>query len=133
MWSASGSRVAGGYFLGRTKKMKLALMLGGMAAGRQAGGPGQILAQGSKLLSASPELSALTEQVRGRLIEAGKGAMLVCGHPPGRIPHRSRRTSASSRWVMSADRPEVAGQDRTSRRGHRARQCRRTGGRRGRG
>ena len=27
--------VAGGYFLGRTKKMKLALMLGGMAAGRQ--------------------------------------------------------------------------------------------------
>jgi hypothetical protein len=30
--------VAGGYFLGRTKKMKLAMMLGGMAAGRQAGG-----------------------------------------------------------------------------------------------
>ena len=26
--------VAGGYFLGRTKKMKLALMLAGMAAGR---------------------------------------------------------------------------------------------------
>ena len=38
--------VAGGYFLGRTNKMKLALMLSGMAAGRQAGGPGQILAQG---------------------------------------------------------------------------------------
>ena len=29
--------VAGGYFLGRTKKMKLALMLAGMAAGRRAG------------------------------------------------------------------------------------------------
>jgi hypothetical protein len=42
-----GARVAlGGYFLGRTNKMELALMLSGMAAGRQAGGPGQILAQG---------------------------------------------------------------------------------------
>jgi hypothetical protein len=69
--------VAGGYFLGRTKKMKLALMLGGMAAGRQAGGPGELLAQGSKLLSASPELSNLAEQVRGRLLEAGKGAALA--------------------------------------------------------
>ena len=69
--------VAGGYVLGRTKKMKLALMLAGMAAGRQAGGPGQILAQGSKLLSASPELGALAEQVRGRLLAAAKGAVLV--------------------------------------------------------
>jgi hypothetical protein len=44
-----GARVAlgvAGYFLGRTNKMKLALMLSGMAAGRQAGEPGQILAQG---------------------------------------------------------------------------------------
>jgi hypothetical protein len=57
--------------------MKLALMLGGMAAGRQAGGPGELLAQGSKLLSASPELSNLAEQVRGRLLEAGKGAALA--------------------------------------------------------
>ena len=30
--------VAGGYFLGRTKKMKLARMLGGMAAGGRRGG-----------------------------------------------------------------------------------------------
>jgi hypothetical protein len=37
--------VAGGYFLGQTNKIKLALVLSGMAAGRQAGGPGQILAQ----------------------------------------------------------------------------------------
>ncbi|GAA4844436.1 hypothetical protein ACFQ34_13010 [Pseudonocardia benzenivorans] len=69
--------VAGGYFLGRTKKMKLALMLGGMAAGRRAGGPGELLAQGSKLLNSSPELAALTDQVRGRLLEAGKGAAMA--------------------------------------------------------
>jgi hypothetical protein len=69
--------VAGGYFLGRTKKMKLALMLGGMAAGRQAGGPGELLKTGTKLLSSSPELSRLTDEIRGRLLEAGKGAALA--------------------------------------------------------
>jgi hypothetical protein len=69
--------VAGGYLLGRTKKMKLALMLGGMAAGRRAGGPGELLGQGTKLLAASPELSRLVSEVRGRLLEAGKGAVVA--------------------------------------------------------
>ncbi|WP_232665601.1 hypothetical protein [Pseudonocardia sp. TRM90224] len=69
--------VAGGYFLGRTKKMKLALMLGGMVAGRRAGGPGELIAKGTSLLSSSPELSKLTGEVRGRLVEAGKAAALA--------------------------------------------------------
>jgi hypothetical protein len=69
--------VAGGYLLGRTKKMKLALMLAGMAAGRQAGGPGELLKSGTKLLGSTPELSRLTDQVRGRLLDAGKTAALA--------------------------------------------------------
>jgi hypothetical protein len=69
--------VAGGYLLGRTKKMKLALMLGGMAAGRRAGGPGELLSRGTKLLETSPELSRLVGDVRGRLLDAGKGAALA--------------------------------------------------------
>jgi hypothetical protein len=69
--------VAGGYFLGRTKKMKLGLMLAGMAAGRQAGGPAALLGQGKKLLNASPELLRLTDEVKGRLLDAGKGAALA--------------------------------------------------------
>lgn len=76
-----GARVAlgviGGYFLGRTKKMKLAMMLGGMAAGRKAGGPGELLRTGTKLLNSSPELARLTDEIRGRLLEAGKGAALA--------------------------------------------------------
>jgi hypothetical protein len=68
--------VAGGYFLGRTKKMKLALMLGGLAAGRRTGGAGGLLGQGAKLVGSSPELAALREQVTGRLVEAGKGAVM---------------------------------------------------------
>jgi hypothetical protein len=69
--------VAGGYFLGRTKKMKLGLMLGSIAAGRRAGGPGELLGQATKLLSASPELTRLTDEVKGRLLDAGKGAALA--------------------------------------------------------
>jgi hypothetical protein len=69
--------VAGGYFLGRTKKMKLGLMLAGMAAGRQAGGPSALLGQGKNLLNASPELLRLTDEVKGRLLDAGKGAALA--------------------------------------------------------
>ncbi len=69
--------VAGGYLLGRTKKMKLALMFAGMAAGRRAGGPGELLKGGTKLLSSTPELARLTDQVRGRLLEAGKSAALA--------------------------------------------------------
>src|SRR5215207_2537346 len=69
--------VAGGYFLGRTKKTKLVLMLGSVAAGRRAGGPGELLGQATKLLSASPELTRLTDEVRGRLLDAGKGAALA--------------------------------------------------------
>jgi hypothetical protein len=77
----SGGRIAlgvtAGYFLGRTKKMKLALMLGGWAAGRQMGGPGQILGQAGRMLGENPQLSELTDQVRGRLLEAGKGAAMA--------------------------------------------------------
>ncbi|MHA6618754.1 hypothetical protein [Pseudonocardia sp. DLS-67] len=69
--------VAGGYFLGRTKKMKLAMMLAGVAAGRRAGGPGELLKSGTKLLGSTPELAKLTDQVRGRLLDAGKTAALA--------------------------------------------------------
>jgi hypothetical protein len=91
--------MAGGYFLGRTRKMKLALMLAGMMAGRQVGGPGELLAQGSKLVSSSPELTRLVGDVRGRLLDAGKDAALavatrqveswadrVVGRPAGSAP-----------------------------------------------
>jgi hypothetical protein len=69
--------VAGGYLLGRTKKMKLALMLGSMVAGRRAGGPGALVGQASKLLGESPEMARLSDELRGRLVEAAKGAALA--------------------------------------------------------
>src|SRR5215212_1661064 len=69
--------VASSYFLRRNKKMKFALALAGVATGRRAGGPGQLLAQGTKLLGQSPEVARLTDELRGRLLHAGKGAAVA--------------------------------------------------------
>src|SRR3954454_11215634 len=70
--------VIGGYLLGRTKKMKLAIMLGGALAGKKIStNPAQLLGQASKLVQSSPELQKLDSAIRGRLLEAGKDAALA--------------------------------------------------------
>ncbi|QUH05779.1 hypothetical protein HUO13_04900 [Saccharopolyspora erythraea] len=70
--------VAVGYILGRSRKMKLAITVGGMMAGRRlAGNPAKLLEQGGKLLAESPELKKLTGDARQRLLEAAKGAALA--------------------------------------------------------
>ena len=70
--------VIGGYLLGRTKKMKLAIMFGAALAGKKIStDPAQLLGQASKLIQASPELQKLDSAVRGRLLEAGKDAALA--------------------------------------------------------
>lgn len=69
--------VTGGYLLGRTKKFRLALMLGGLMAGRRVGSPRQLLAQGAELLRGSPEFARLSEELRGRLLDAGKQAAVA--------------------------------------------------------
>src|ERR1700712_3875790 len=70
--------VIGGYLLGRTKRMKLAIMLGGALAGKKIStDPAALLGQATKLVNASPELQKLDAAVRGRLLEAGKDAALA--------------------------------------------------------
>ncbi len=70
--------IVGGYLLGRTKKMKLAIMLGGALAGKKIStDPAALLGQATKLVNASPELQRLDAAVRGRLMEAGKDAALA--------------------------------------------------------
>lgn len=63
--------IAGGYLLGRSRKMKWALVIGGLVAGKRAGG------MAGELLGSSPELSKLTNDVRGRLLEAGRSAAMA--------------------------------------------------------
>lgn len=75
-----GMRMAGavgiGYVLGRTRKMKFALMLAGAGlSGR--GGPQALLERTTSAVGSSPELAKLTETVRGELLEAARAAAVT--------------------------------------------------------
>jgi hypothetical protein len=70
--------VASGYLLGRTKKLKLAITVGGLLAGKRvATDPRAIVQQLSTLVEQNPELSKLSDQVRGRLVAAGREAAVA--------------------------------------------------------
>lgn len=78
----NGVRIAAavgvGYLLGRTRKMRVALMLvGAGATGKLGKSPAMLLRQGMNVLGSSKELSTLTDTVRGRLAEAGKAAAVT--------------------------------------------------------
>jgi hypothetical protein len=67
--------VAIGYLLGRHRRFKLAVALAvAGATGRLGGARGNLLEQGMKLVSSSPELEKIVSSVRGELFEAGKAA-----------------------------------------------------------
>lgn len=70
--------VASGYLLGRSKKFKLAIAVGSMLAGKRlAADPQALVQRGAKLIDSNPELQALQEQIRGRLMEAAKTAAIT--------------------------------------------------------
>jgi hypothetical protein len=73
-----GLAVAAGYLLGRSHKMKWALALAAFAGrGRLPGGSSGLVQQGAKLLTSSPELTKLTDEMKGRLVDAGKAAAVA--------------------------------------------------------
>src|SRR3954453_22916431 len=84
--------VGGGYLLGRTKKLKLAITLGSMVAGKKMSGPSGLLGQGVDLLRQSPEFDRLREQLMG----AGRSAAM---------------TAATSSLARVSDRIESRGDD----------------------
>jgi len=70
--------VAAGYFLGRTRKMKAALMLAGAGAtGRLPNNSRELVREGVKRLGDSGEVSKLVESVRGELTDAAKNAAIA--------------------------------------------------------
>jgi hypothetical protein len=69
--------IIGGYLLGRTKKMKFAIMVGGALMGKKVPtDPAALLKLAGSVVDKSPELQRLDAAVRGRLMEAGKDAAL---------------------------------------------------------
>jgi hypothetical protein len=77
----SGPRIATavaiGYALGRSRRMKLAIMVGGMLAGQRVGNPKELLAKASTAVSSSPELSELGNTLRSRLTDAARTAAVA--------------------------------------------------------
>jgi hypothetical protein len=70
--------VASGYLLGRTKKLKLAITVGGLLAGKRiATDPRAIVQQLADVVEQNPELSRLSDQVRGKLVTAGREAAVA--------------------------------------------------------
>lgn len=96
-----GLAVAGGYLLGRTKKMRLALTLAGFMAGRRMTGPGGPVRRTVDQLSSSPEF----EQLRGQLSGAGRDALLkVTASQLGKVTDRIEGASGSADGKPQATR-----------------------------
>ncbi|MFF0105107.1 DNA primase [Streptomyces hirsutus] len=73
--TALGLAIGAGYFLGRTKKLKMAVAVGGLVAGKKLNlGPRMITDLVSKQLQNNPQFKELGDQLRGDLRGAGKAA-----------------------------------------------------------
>lgn len=67
--------LAGGYVLGRSKKLKLALTVASSVAGVAGYSKRQMLSEAiTKISENTPELQGLTDKITGRLAESGKNA-----------------------------------------------------------
>ncbi|MGW3483631.1 hypothetical protein [Rhodococcus indonesiensis] len=106
-----GARVAAGvsigYFLGRTHKMRLALMLAGAGlTGRLPSNPQDILKRGASMVGSSPELVKITDSVRGELMSAARAAAVTAAS--NRIDSLNERLQqrAAGRPKASEEEPE---------------------------
>ncbi|MDV7087702.1 hypothetical protein [Rhodococcus opacus] len=90
--------IGAGYLLGRTRRMKLALMLAGAGTtGRFRGGPRELLTLGTKMLANSPEVAKLGDTVRGELVSAAKAAAVTAASQ--RIDSLSNRLQSGGQEI----------------------------------
>ncbi|WP_040868991.1 hypothetical protein [Nocardia exalbida] len=92
-----------GYFLGRTRKMRFALSLAGAAMAKRSGGTtGDLLERGTSLLKSSPELSKITDTVRGELLGAARSAAVTAAS--NRLDALNTRLQQGSTLLADEDR-----------------------------
>jgi hypothetical protein len=73
--------LAGGYLLGRTRKAKVALAVASYVVGKRAGiSPQQLLTEGLRKLSDTPEFARLEKQVRDELMSAGRSMVTAAAN-----------------------------------------------------
>ncbi|MBF6337012.1 hypothetical protein IU450_14100 [Nocardia abscessus] len=106
-----------GYLLGRTRKMRFALSLAGAAmAKRSTGTPGDLLERGTSLLKSSPELTRITDTVRGELLGAARSAAVTAASSRldalnARLQQGSTPTDEDRRGSRETDSDEYEDED----------------------
>lgn len=84
--------VAIGYLLGRTRKMRLALMVAGATGA--AGTPRELVRRGLTRLAAVPEVGELTTMAKGQFVDAAKTAAMTAAS--SRIDALNQRLQGTS-------------------------------------
>lgn len=106
----TAAAVIAGYLLGRTKKMRLALMIAAAGAtGKHGTNPTGLLRAGLSRLGESAELGKLTESVRGELLDSARAAATKAA--TSRVESLTQRLSGDSGGQKEAD-GETAGEER---------------------
>ncbi|EID52440.1 hypothetical protein [Saccharomonospora xinjiangensis] len=106
----TAAAVIAGYLLGRTKKMRLALMIAAAGAtGKHGTNPAGLLRAGLSRLGESAELGKLTESVRGELLDSARAAATKAA--TSRVESLTQRLSGDSDGQKEAD-GETDGEER---------------------
>ena len=108
-----GTAVAAGYFLGRFKKLRLALIVASALSNENVREKGlSLVSQRAGSLTSSPQAKALTEQISGQLLDAGKAAaMTVAASQVDKLSDRLGERSASLRSTAQGSGSEESDED----------------------
>ncbi|WP_368680860.1 hypothetical protein R1X32_11960 [Rhodococcus opacus] len=99
--------IGAGYLLGRTRRMKLALMLAGAGTtGRFRGRPRELLTLGTKMLANSPEVAKLGDTVRGRSGQRGEGRSGHRCQPTHRLAEQPAQSGGQEITGTVSDLPD---------------------------
>ncbi|MEU6369995.1 DNA primase [Streptomyces sp. NPDC046931] len=102
-----GLAVGAGYLLGRTKKLKMALAVGSLVAGKKLNlGPGALAALARQQLSDNPQFKEIGDQLRQDLRGVGKAASgAMVGRQMGALADRLHDRTARMRDELSGAQP----------------------------
>lgn len=96
-----------GYFLGRTKKMRVTMMLAGAGmTGKLPSNPQELLQRSASMLGSSPEINKITESVRGELVHAARAAAVTAAS--NRIDALNERLQSRASGGGRSEEPEDA-------------------------
>ncbi len=108
-----GLAIGAGYLLGRTKKLKMAVAVGGLVAGRKLNlSPRMVAELVSKQMRDNPQFKELGDQLRGDLRGVGKAASgALVERQIGSLADRLHGRTAAMRDELTGGAPEGAEPD----------------------